>query len=1258
MDSRFDVHQRVEAAEGSVIFQAGQDQYLVGRDLHLHYADGVHRVRRVDADAAGDECPYPGLVAFGPAQGRWFFGRDRLVAELVGRLDERLREGGPLVVVAPSGAGKSSLLRAGLLPALAAGRLEGSRHWPCLLFTPTARPVPVLAKYLAAVVGTEPERVRAADPEVVVALTREALADRGGTGPARLVVVVDQLEELFTLCEDERERTDFLDLLARLAAPGPDGQPPVALVVYGLRADFYASCADYPHLRAASQDHQLFLGPMSGTELREAVLLPARAVGLDVEPGLVELLLADLGVATSDDPAAGRYEAGRLPLLAHALRATWQQRHGHTLTVAGYRATGGIREAVATTAEGVFTALDDTGREIAEALLPRLVAVGDGETGDTRRRVPRSELAALGRDPEAVAAVVDAFTGSRLLTRDQDTVEITHEALVRAWPRLRDWINSDRAGNLVRQELEQAAAGWDRDHRDPSRLYRGGRLDTARAVASTRDLPPTAALFLAESVRRHHRRVRARRHRFALLTALALIASVTAVVAFRQGDAAREARDAAVEHRDTAVYNQVTAEADHVGYTDASLAVQLDLAAYRMRRSPDQATKLLAAANTVLATSLPAGTDNVRAVAFSPDGQLMATGAENREVRLWRVADPARPTPLGPTLTDLTGVVVSLAFSPDGKVLAGTGNGATQLWSLADPARPVALGRMAGHISTVSSVAFSPDGRTAATSGEDSTVRLWDVTDPAAPTAIGAPLTGHTDSVFEAVFSPDGRTLASVDNDNHLLLWNVADPARPTSLAAPGDGHTGPVLSVAFSPDGRTLATGSQDRTVRLWNVADPAKPAQLGQLTGHTSYIWSLAFSPDGRTLASAGYDHKALLWNVADPAHPAPLGWSLTGHTGPVTAVAFRPDGHTLATGSHDRTVRLWDVPRTLLAGHTGSVEAVALSRGGRTLATTGVDRTVRLWDTSDPAAPEALGTPLTGFGESVTSLAFSPDGRTLAAGSKDHVVRLWDVADPAKPAPLGQLTGHTGYVWTVAFSPDGRVLASGGDEGVVRLWDVATPARATQVSVLTVSAGYRLASLAFSPDGQVLATGGSDNAVRLWNLTNLPPTPWGTTLTGHSGPVWSVAFSPDGRTAASAAEDGAVRLWDVGDPDDFKEAAPALGAHTDNAYAVAFSPDGRTLASAGKDRVLRFWDVTDKAEPRAVGPAVPGHTDAVNAVAFSPDGRFLVTGSSDRTAKLWPLDVDRVIERICAASRNVLTAAQWEKHVGQPDFAPPCP
>ncbi|MFJ6676960.1 hypothetical protein ACIQMJ_38175 [Actinosynnema sp. NPDC091369] len=1258
MDSRFDVHQRAEAAEGSVIFQAGQDQYLVGRDLHLHYTDGVHGVRRVDSDAAGDECPYPGLAAFGPGQGRWFFGRDRLVAELLGRLDERLREGGPLVVVAPSGAGKSSLLRAGLLPALAAGRLEGSRHWPCLLFTPTARPARVLAGYLAAVVGTEPDQVRTTEPEAVVALTREALADRGGDEPARLVVVVDQLEELFTLCDDERERTDFLDLLARLAASGPDGQPPAALVVYGLRADFYASCADYPHLRSASQDHQLFLGPMSGTELREAVLLPARAVGLDVEPGLVELLLADLGVTTPDDPAAaGRYEAGRLPLLAHALRATWQQRHGHALTVAGYRATGGIREAVATTAEGVFTALDDTGREIAEALLPRLVGVGDGEVGDTRRRVPRSELSALGRDPDAVAAVVDAFTSSRLLTQDQDTVEITHEALLRAWPRLRDWVNSDRAGNLVRQELEQAAAGWDRDHRDPSRLYRGGRLETARALASTRDLPPTASAFLAESVRRHHRHVQARRHRFALLAALALIASVTAVVAIRQGGAAREARDAAVEHRNTAVYNQVTAEADHVGRTDASLAAQLDLAAYRMRRSPDQATKLLAAANTVLATSLPVGTDNVRAVAFSPDGQLMATGAENREVRLWRVTDPARPTPLGATLTDLTGVVVSLAFSPDGKVLAGTGNGATQLWGLADPAHPVALGRMTGHISTVSSVAFSPDGRTAATSGEDSTVRLWDVTDPAAPAAIGAPLTGHADSVFEAVFSPDGRTLASVDNDNHLLLWNVADPARPTSLAAPEDGHTGPVLSVAFSPDGRTLATGSQDRTVRLWDVADPAKPAQLGQLTGHTSYIWSLAFSPDGRTLASAGYDHKALLWNVADPAHPAPLGWSLTGHAGPVTAVAFRPDGRTLATGSHDRTVRLWDVPRTMLTGHTGSVEAVALSRDGRTLATTGVDRAVRLWDTSDPASPKAYGTPLTGFGESVTSLSFSPDGRTLATGSKDHLVRLWDVADPAKPAPLGQLAGHTGYVWTVAFSPDGRVLASGDDKSVIRLWNVTDRTKAVQLSVATGHTGH-VTSVAFSPDGHTLASGSGDTKVRLWDLGNLPPTPRGTTLGGHSGPVWSVAFSPDGRTVASGAEDGAVRLWDVADPDDFKEAAPALSAHTDTVYAVAFSPDGRTLASAGKDRLLRFWDLADTAKPRAVGPAVPGHTDAVNAVVFSPDGRTLVTGSSDRTAKLWPLDVDRAIERICATSRNVLTAEQWEEHVGQPDFAPPCP
>ena len=745
-----------------------------GRDQHFYYGDGVRRTRRVQPGTRVGECPYPGLASFGCEQARWFFGRDQLIAELTACFDVRLRTGGVQVVVAPSGAGKSSLLHAGLLPQLDNGALPGSSRWPRVVFTPTAEPLAALAIQIASLTGADPAALA---EEFAVGSHRAGVLPRGcisgeGSG-ARVVVVVDQFEELFTLCTDERQRRTFIDVLSQLASP----PQPVGLVVVGVRADFYTACANYPHLRAALRDNPVVVGPMSDTELRAAILYPAQDVGLDVEPGLVELLLGDLGntATTAGERGMTSYEAGRLPLLAHALRATWQQRHGHILTVEGYRSTGGIHRAVATTAEGVVTGLDSTGQHAARILFLRLIRIGD-RTEDTRRRVDRADLL-RGLDPNTVVPVVDAFTQARLLTQGRDTVEITHEALLRAWPRLRQWIDSDRAGNLIRQELDDAAAVWDREGRDTAGLYRGSRLEVARRWVTSRpdegDLSPAVSAFLAASTEQERRAVRLRRVVLVVLSVLALVASGAAVFAFQQ-------RATAQSERDTAIFNQITAQADRLRGTDVSLAAQLDLTAYRMRQTPDLSTTLVTLGTTALSSPLNGHTDSVRAVAFSPDGRSLASGSADTTVRLWNVTDPAYPASLGPPLT--------------------------------------------GHTDSVNAVVFSPDGRTLASGGADGTVRLWNVSDPAYPASLGPPLTGHTSTVSSVVFSPDGRTLASGSNDGTVRLWKMTDPAHPASLGSPLTGHTDSVNAVAFSPDGRTLASGSVDRTVRLWNVTEDRK--------------------------------------------------------------------------------------------------------------------------------------------------------------------------------------------------------------------------------------------------------------------------------------------------------------------------------------------------------------------------------------------------------------------------------------------------
>ncbi|MFE2716958.1 trypsin-like peptidase domain-containing protein [Streptomyces mirabilis] len=1173
-----------------------------------------------------DVCPYQGLEAFTAESARWFEGRKDAVRQVVANLAGQRRL---TLLLGPSGSGKSSLIQAGVLRALAAGALPGSDRW-----------LPVL---------TRPRQDLLAEAEhaglpgatadgFIEAVIRKLTASRGCQ---RVLLVIDQFEELFTQASNggQRDRRAAADEI--LKAVGSDAALSVILV---MRDDFYPQLAALaPQLLEAAMPGLLNVpGTLSHQDLHDIITLPAQDVGLHFQPGLTEQIITDVLAIAPQAAVSRQAPVTVLPLLELTLSQLWLRRQDGYLTHGGYRRIGAVSGSLTTWCDSALHDLSPEQRRIARRVLTSLVHPGDSSRNvpAVRAQVPLHELRDLAADPvgapeggRAVDEVIATLTRHRIITTQtlrasqggadappgEPVAELVHDALIRDWGALREWVRQDHRFQDWLDNTRERRARWTAKS-DPGDLLGGSALAEGLEWSRQRRLPGDIAAFLAASKQRQQAVIRRSRRLNTILASLLVIALVAA------GGALWQWRTAVAERR-ASQSQQLAGEANTLFDKNPDLASLLAIHAYRTSHTPEALASLqnAAALSSPLHRRLIVHGREVYSVAFSPDGHTLATGSIDHTARLRDVATGKTRT----VLRGHRGPVWSVAFSPDGRTLATASEDRTvRLWDVATGKTRTIL---TGHTDWVSWVTFSPDGRTLATASKDHTARLWDVATGKTRTI----LTGHTDWVYSVAFSPDGHTLATASKDHTARLWDVATGKTRTILT----GHTDAVWAVKFSPDGRTLATGSSDRTVRLWNLATD----KFITLTGHTDEAWAVAFSPDGRTLASASADETVRLWDMAT----GKTRTTLTGHTGAVEAVAFSPDGHTLATASDDKTVRLWDLAtaasktRTALNGHGNRVESVAFSPDGRTLASASDDKTVRLWD----MATGKTRTTLTGHTGAVWAVKFSPDGRTLATASDDQTARLWDVATGKVRAVL---TGHTNTVSSVAFSPDGRTLATSAFDETVRLWDTAT-GRLRRTLVVNQGAGFSAHSVAFSPDGRTLAIGMANNTAQLQDIATGKVR---AVLTGHTDFVISVAFSPDGHTLATGSNDTTARLWDLASG----KTRTILTGHTDAVNSVAFSPDGHTLATGSNDQTARLWDV---ATGRAL-TTFAGHTDWVLSVAFSPDKGTLATGSSDQTVRLWDsvlLKPDTAIRTICQHVNRDLTADERANYLPDQSVGPVC-
>lgn len=1166
---------------------------VIGRKLARLYAPE----EAADAVPAGAS-PYKGLASFEAADARFFFGRERLVGELAARTVGV----GLLAVVGASGSGKSSVIGAGLLPSLAAGLLPGSEHWSSCLLRPGEHPLREL---------------------------EDALATRPATG--RWVLVVDQFEEAFITCTDETERGSFLDRLVSLA-----DDPERGVVIIGLRGDFYGHCAAYPGLARLVAANQVLVGPMTAAELRRAIELPARRVGVQIEAALAERLVDEAG------------EPGALPLLSTALVELWFEQADGRIRLEAHDRLGGVRGAVARLAESTYANLDEEERAAARSILLRL-ATGEGETV-TRRRVPLDEFD-VDRDPLR-ARVLSRLVVDRILTRNEDGVEVAHEALLREWPRLQGWLYEDAQGRHLRQHLAQVARQWDERGRDSGDLYRGSRLATTLewSAAHDRELNQLERDFLAAGRQASGRAVRRLRAGIVLLAVLLVAAVVAGVLALVQRGQARRAATSAVAQSLGA--QGVSEPRIDLAMLLARASVELDPT---IRTRSDLLTTLLRVPTALRTYHWNANRNS--GVWVSPNGRTLAIDDDDGHTVVEEAATGQR---IGTVDAD------TLGFGPDGSLLTAPGNaiegraGMIEVRDARSPSldvtRTIRFPRpFRAQGATASSLAFDRRGRRMAIE-----LTLEHGT-PVGPVTDRTAIAQYDYATGRVAAPPialpkDAAGFSYLDGGRRLIFFTgtastVIDPRAGRHIRSYPLGCCGATVS----PDSRTAAYGGDDGSVRFLDLRTGKVALGIGAQTGA---IVAMGFTPDGKTLVTSGNDGKTLLWDVASRS----VRSTFAGHAGPIHAQAISANGSTLYTGSFDTNVLGWDLSgrRTFPASFSAvatdpAVHAwtLATSRDNRTIAVGSTTGRVALWNVKTLHEEQAFEA-VPGF---VSAVAFGNRGHDLLV-TGDRLpatswVRIWHLGD--RPRLVRSITVH-GFLTWATWSPDGHTLAAVGAQssrdsqhGFVREWDATT---GRPIGTSPVKGGFPT-DVAFAPHGTTVAISGYNFGAEVLD-------PAGGTVESripHIGMyTLGVSFSPDGTKLATTDWDGTLDIWNPtnGKSNGAKIQDPDQGP----GQSVAWSPDGRTLALTDGSNTLRLFDVASR---REIGPPfqlASGPDNQYPYAAFTPNGTRVVV--SDDTGRTWvvPVTLRAWEAAACRIANRNLTPLEWNEFLPGRPYQRLCP